>query len=90
MPFDDANPKACAYGRACFDAPRAGDYELQVGGSPNPQIIWINGVKVWQSRRAIGYHHNTDRLIVTLKAGRNEIIGVSNFMLFVGIVPANR
>ncbi|OPZ30375.1 MAG: GDSL-like Lipase/Acylhydrolase [Lentisphaerae bacterium ADurb.BinA184] len=85
MPFDDVNPKQYAYGRTGFDAPTAGDYELQVGGSPNPQVVWVNGVKVWEGRRANGYHPNADRVTVTLRQGRNEIVGVSNFMLFVGV-----
>lgn len=85
MPFDDANPNQVAYGRTWFDAPRAGDYELQVGGSPAPQIVWINGARVWDGRRNNGYHPNVDRLPVTLKKGRNEIVVASNFMLFVGV-----
>ncbi len=85
MPFLDRDAKQVAYGRAYYEAETSGEYELQVGGSPAPQIVWINGEKVWQSNRPHGYHPNADRLVVKLKKGRNEIIGVSNFMLFVGV-----
>jgi hypothetical protein len=85
MPFDDASRTNAAFGRTHFDASRAGDYELQVGGSPAPQIVWVNGVKVWEGRRSNGYHPNADRVTVTLKAGRNEIVAASNFMVFIGI-----
>lgn len=85
MPFDDVNLKEFAYGRTSFDAPEAGEYELQVGGSPNPQLVWVNGVRVWQGRRSNGYHPNADRVTVRLHKGKNEIIGASNFMLFVGV-----
>jgi hypothetical protein len=85
MPFDDASRTNAAFGRTHFDAPRAGDYELQVGGSPAPQIVWVNGVKVWEGRRSNGYHPNADRVTVTLKAGRNEIVAASSFMVFIGI-----
>ena len=30
-------------------------------------------------------HPNADRLVVTMKKGRNKIVVVSNFMIFVGI-----
>lgn len=94
MPFADVNEKQVAYGRTSFLAPGAGAYELRVGGSPGPQIIWINGLKVWPGGAAHGYHPNADRLTVTLKAGRNEIVAVSNFMIFVGLykidAPAGR
>ena len=85
MPFDDVDPKAYAFGRTTFDAPEAGEYELQVGGSPNPQLVWVNGIKVWQGRRNNGYHPNADRVVVKMQKGRNEITGASNFMLFVGV-----
>jgi lysophospholipase L1-like esterase len=85
MPFADVNEKQVAYGRAFFNAPLAGDYELQVGGSPVPQLVWVNGVKVWESKGSHGYHPNADRLTVQLKAGRNEITVASNFMIFVGL-----
>jgi lysophospholipase L1-like esterase len=85
MPFDDNNPKEYAYGRTWFEAPAAGDYELQFGGSRNPQVIWVNGVKVWEGRRNNGFHPNADRIIVKMNKGRNEIVGTSNFMLFVGV-----
>jgi lysophospholipase L1-like esterase len=85
MPFDDANPKEYAYGRTAFDAPAAGDYELRIGGSPNPQLVWVNGEKVWEGRRNNGYHPDADRVTVRLNAGRNEIVAASNFMLFVGV-----
>lgn len=87
MPFDDANPKEYAYGRTAFEAPAAGDYELQIGGSPNPQIVWVNGVNVWEGRRNNGFHPNADRTMVRMNAGRNEIVVASNFMLFLGIEP---
>jgi hypothetical protein len=85
MPFDENNPKEYAYGRTAFDAPAAGDYELQLGGSRNPQTIWVNGVKVWEGRRHNGFHPNADRLVVKMNKGRNEIVGTSNCMLFVGV-----
>ncbi len=85
MPFDDVNRKEYAFGRTGFDAPEAGDYELQVGGSPNPQAVWVNGVKVWEGKRNNRYHPNADRVTVMFNNGRNEIIGASNFMLFVGV-----
>ena len=85
MPFDDRNTEQCAYGRTYYVAATAGKHELQVGGSPSPQIVWLNGVKVWQSERPHGYHPNADRVVVDMKKGTNEIVGVSNFMLFVGV-----
>lgn len=87
MPFDDANPKEYAYGRTTFEALAAGDYELRIGGSPNPQIVWVNGNKVWQGRRNNGFHPNADRVTVRLNAGRNEFVVASNFMLFLGVHP---
>jgi lysophospholipase L1-like esterase len=85
MPFLDRDAKQVAYGRTFYDAPAAGKVELQVGGSPAPQIVWLNGTEVWRSPRPHGYHPNADRLVVEVKEGRNEIIVVSNFMIFVGI-----
>ena len=84
MPFADADPKRVAYGRTRYTAAAAGAHELRVGGSPAPQIVWVNNRKVWPGARH-GYHPDADRLVVDLKAGTNEIIVVSNFMLFLGI-----
>ena len=86
MPFVDANSKQAAYGRTYYRAERAGPHELQIGGS-RPLIVWLNGEKVWQGGRPHGYHPNADRLTVTMKAGINEIIVVSNFMAFIGVSP---
>lgn len=85
MPFPDHNSKQAAYGRSYYDAEQAGNYELQIGGSPSPQIVWLNGKQVWKSKRPHGYHPNADRIQVEMKKGRNEIIVISNFMIFVGI-----
>ena len=85
MPFPDHDAKQVKYGRTYYDAKSAGKYELQVGGSPSPQIVWLNGKRVWKSGRPHGYHPNADRLVVTMKKGRNKIVVVSNFMIFVGI-----
>lgn len=85
MPFDDDNPKEYAYGRTWFNAPEAGDYELQLGGLRNPHTVWVNGVKVREGRRNNGFHPNADRLVVKMNKGRNEIVGTNNFMLFVGV-----
>lgn len=84
-PFDAANPEEYAYGRTAFEAPAAGDYELRIGGSPTPQIVWVNGVNVWEGRRNNGYHSNADRVTVRMNAGRNEILVASNFMMFLGV-----
>ena len=85
MPFLDRDPKQAAYGRTYCDAKSAGKYELQVGGSPSPQIVWLNGEQVWKSSRPHGYHPNADRVVVHMKKGRNEIVVVSNFMIFLGV-----
>ena len=85
MPFLDRNPKQAAYGRTYYNARSAGKYELQVGGSPSPQVVWLNGKQVWRSRRPHGYHPNADRITVEMQQGKNEIIVISNFMIFVGI-----
>ena len=85
MPFLDRNSKQAAYGRTYYDTKKAGKYELQVGGSPSPQIVWLNGQQVWKSKRPHGYHPNADRVTVVMKRGRNEIIVISNFMIFVGV-----
>ena len=31
---------------------------------------------------------DADRVLVEMKKGRNEIVGISNFMLFIGVKPA--
>ncbi len=85
MPFDDHNSKQVAYGCTHYDAGKAGRYEMQVGGSPSPQLVWLNGEQVWKSSRPHGYHPNADRFQVHMKKGRNEIVVVSNFMIFVGL-----
>jgi hypothetical protein len=85
MPFADISSKQAAYGRTWFDAPEAGDYLLRVGGSPNPQIVWLNGQKVWQAPREHGYHPDADTVPVRMEKGRNEIVVISNFMIFVGV-----
>ena len=84
MPFLDENSKEAAYGRTCFEAPEAGDYELRVGGSPL-QIVWVNGKKVWESKRIHGYHPDTDFVTVPMNKGRNEIVVINNFMIFIGV-----
>lgn len=76
----------CLSALTCVSAnPAAGDYELQIGGSRNPQTGWVNGVKVWEGRRNNGFHPNADRVVVRMNKGRNEIVGTSNFMRFVGV-----
>ena len=90
MPFPEANEKQVAYGRAFFDAPRAAEYEMRIGGSPAPQIVWINGRKVWEARAPHGYHPDADRTAVGLPAGRSEIIVVSNYMVFLGFYEPER
>jgi lysophospholipase L1-like esterase len=85
MPFADPNNKQVAYGRTCYVAKAAGKHELQVGGSYAPQMVWLNGKKVWESRRPHGFHPNADRLIVDMHAGENEIIAVSNFIIFIRV-----
>ena len=85
MPFDDVNPKQAAYGRTVYDAVEAGDCDLLIGGSPNPMVVWLNGKQVWRATKPHGYHPDGDRIAVRMEKGRNEIVGVSNFMLFVGV-----
>jgi lysophospholipase L1-like esterase len=88
MPFDDVNPKQAAYGRTRFEAPAAGDYLLRVGGSPNPQLVWLNGEKVWEGKGSHGYHPDADTIPIRMKQGANEVVVASSFMVFVGVVPA--
>lgn len=83
MPFEDSNPKEYAYGRTWYDAPEAGDYEVQIGGPG--ATIWVNGVKVWSGNRPTGFHPNADRFVVKMNRCRNEIVGTSSFMLFIDV-----
>ena len=88
MPFDGLPSKdQVAFGRSYFEAPAAGVWRMEVGGSPKPLIVWVNGQKVWSSSRLHGYHPNVDRFPVKLVAGKNEIIVVSRYMTFVGLYP---
>lgn len=86
MPFDGFPSKdQVAFGRTSFEAPQAGSYRMEVGGSTKPLIVWFNGSKVWSSSRRHGYHPNADRFVVEVQAGKNEIIVVSRYMTFVGL-----
>ncbi len=86
MPFKDSNTGEAAYGRTFYDATAAGPVELRIGGSTNPQMVWLNGELVWKGG-ARGYHPDAARTTVKMKKGRNEIVVVSNFMVFIGIHP---
>ena len=86
MPFKEGPRKGfAAYGRTYFNATEAGDYVLSVGGSPNPQTVWLNGVKVWERKDAHGFHPDSDTLKVHMEKGRNEIVVASNFFIFIGL-----
>lgn len=80
-----------AFARTTYDAPKAGLYEMQVGGSG--VIVWINGVKVYTMAEHTlksatnGYHPNALRTPVLLKKGINEIVITCGFYAFVGIQP---
>ncbi len=85
MPHSDAKQKQDTYyGRTYFHAPEAGDYELRLGGS-TPQILWLNGKKVWEAPGLHGYHPDADFVPVRMKKGRNEIVALSNFLVYVGV-----
>jgi lysophospholipase L1-like esterase len=73
-----------AFARSTYTAPKAGLYELQLGGGV-PLVVWVNGVKVYTLQKTNGYHPNAVRTPVLLKAGRNEIIITTGFYAYVGV-----
>jgi hypothetical protein len=83
MPFACAKPEqpSVRFGRTIFEVKDDGEKELQIGGSP-PLMVWLNGREVWRALKAHGYHPNADRLPVRVVKGKNEIIVISNYMVF--------
>lgn len=86
MPFGDpARAKdVAAYTLTEIAAKKAGPVTLHVGGSP-PLVVWLNGVKVFDSAKSHGYHPDAQRFVVTLKRGKNRLIVFTHYLAHVSV-----
>ncbi|OGV56136.1 MAG: hypothetical protein A2X49_14615 [Lentisphaerae bacterium GWF2_52_8] len=91
MPFALKAPEkaSISFGRAHFKAAEEGKMELQIGAS-HPLVIWLNGQEVWRSQRRHGYHPKAERMDVEVLKGENEIIALSNYMVFASLKAIGR
>lgn len=88
MPFSLNPPEkpSVAFGRTHFIAPEEGKIELQLGGS-HPLVVWLNGHEVWRSQCRHGYHPRADCMDVQVLQGKNEVLVLSDYMVFAAVHP---
>lgn len=78
-----------AFGRAIYNAPADGIYELQLGGG-KPLQAWVNGKKVYDLPINNGFHPNAVRIPVKLHKGANELVFFAVFCVYAGVEPLQK